>query len=236
MKKIFLLSGSVFFLIVVTLVAYNASSAYGADKKEVLEINKIVQSGFDEMIKGNLDTAIVYFNKAILLDEKNSHAYVGLGKAYLRKGDAYNAMGYFNKAILLDEKDSRAYVGLGDAYLRKGFSEKAMAYFNKAISLDEKNSYAYYNLGLLCLSLNKKESALEKYKILENLNKYLADKLYEQIQLRFSISGLIRRILFMCSTDNVYLRERARRNITLYIDKDLSKNDILTRENPVKPK
>jgi superkiller protein 3 len=185
MKKLLLLRLVIFlFLFVITFVTYNSSNGYGANEKDVLEINKIVQSGFDEARKGNLDAAIGYFNKAISLDEKNSHAYLGLGNAYSQKGDTDNAIGYFNKAISLDEKNSHAYVGLGNAYSRKGDADKAIGYFNKAISLDEKNHYAYYNLGLLYLSLNKKESALEKHKILENLNKDLADQLYKQIQLR----------------------------------------------------
>ncbi len=259
MRKLFLSPELVFFLIAITLIAYNISSVYCADRSYTSGVDKVLQSGFDEANKGNLDAAIAYFNKAISLDEKNSGAYVGLGNAYLRKDDTYNAIGYFNKALFLDGKNAGAYVGLGNTYLRKGATEKAIAYFNQALFLDGKNAgayvglgnaylrkgdtekaIAYFNqtislnwnnppahffLGLLYLSLNKKESALEEYKILKNLNKSLADLLYERIQDKFDINNLIRCVWPMRPTDNPYLRRENKRKIMLYILKDPSKYD-----------
>jgi hypothetical protein len=53
-------------------VAYNSSNVYGANEKDVSEINKMLQSGSDELKRWNFDAAIKYFNQAISLDEKNT--------------------------------------------------------------------------------------------------------------------------------------------------------------------
>jgi len=51
-----------------------------------------------------------------------------------------------------------------------------------AIRRDPDHAMSYYNLGLIYNSSNDKDSALEQYKILENLDFDLADKLFRLIK------------------------------------------------------
>ncbi|MDD5355833.1 MAG: tetratricopeptide repeat protein [Candidatus Omnitrophica bacterium] len=147
MIKQLLLKSVVFLFLIGIYLAHSNSNVYSEYEQDVVEASMELQFAYSELSKGETDEAIVSFNKAISLDDKNSLAYTGLGNAYVQKGNFDEAIVSFNKAISLDDKNSLACTGLGKAYSRKGNFDEAIVSFNKAISLDDKNSLSYTGLG-----------------------------------------------------------------------------------------
>ena len=113
MKKV---PGLIFFLIVIISIAYNTSNVCSAQTQDVSEIQKLLQSGFENGRTGKLDAAINDFNKVISLDKKNASAYAGLGNSYAQKGNPDKAIEYYNKAISLNSKNPFTYYSLGSLY------------------------------------------------------------------------------------------------------------------------
>lgn len=171
-----------FFLLGIFVMGGNAFVF--AAEQGVDEVGAEVQAAYSELGKGEVDKAIISFNKAIALGGNNTVAYTGLGNAYLQKGETDKALNAFNTAVTLDAKNSFAHAGLGHVYIQKGETDKAIASFNSAITLDAKNMHAYFGLGIAYLAAGKKDLALEQYNILKDLNADLAKQLNDQIQLK----------------------------------------------------
>ena len=130
MIKQLLLKSVVSLFLIGIYLAYSNSNVYSEYEQNVVETSMELQFAYSELSKGETDEAIVSFNKAISLDDKNSLAYTGLGSAYVRKGSFDEAIVSFNKAISLDAKNSPAYYALGLAYLSLDKKDLALEQYN----------------------------------------------------------------------------------------------------------
>ena len=120
----------------------------------------------------NIDTAIVYYNKAIEANPNFANAYNGLASTYMRKylsfepdtkweEEAYSAAG---KALLIDPKLANPHIIRGQFYwsLSHNFAhEEAFNEFVKAIDNDPENSEAYEQLALVQLHIGLFDDALK---------------------------------------------------------------------------
>jgi len=85
--------------------------------------------------KGNLDQAILDYNKAIQINPNFALAYNNRGLLYQDKGNFKQALSDFNKAIHLDPNYAEAYNNLALAYFRKKEFKKAWENIHKAEEL-----------------------------------------------------------------------------------------------------
>lgn len=77
-----------------------------------------------------------------------------------------------------------AYYRLGRAYVKLGRYREATVEFMAAIMIEPNGPYApyiHYYLGLVYLGLTDRDSALEEYKILKDLDPELANDLFNLI-------------------------------------------------------
>lgn len=133
--------------------------------------------------KGDLDTAVGYFKKALEVEPEHELSLENLvlarkkmrkspGKdpvvitAKVRKlnsmgvksgkeGDINAAIAFFEEAERLDSGDTETYNNLGYAYGMKGDTEKAVDYFRKALELDPDNAKARNNIDFLTEQKNR---------------------------------------------------------------------------------
>lgn len=109
--------------------------------------------------KGQLDSAIEYYSKAIALDSQFADAYVNRGKAYLDRDDFERAIADFDAAIAIDPQDPLGYRNRGIAYLLTAQFDRALVDLNKAIELGDEPS-ALFVRGIVYINLEKREKAI----------------------------------------------------------------------------
>ena len=145
-------------------------------------------------IKGELDNALEYYEKALKLDEelgRKEGMAAGLGNigiVYQIKGELDNALEYYGKALKLDEELGRkegiaANLGnIGIVYEIKGELDKALEYYGNALKLDEelgsKEGIAtgLVNLGNVYKIKGELDNALEYYEKALKLDEELGRK------------------------------------------------------------
>jgi tetratricopeptide (TPR) repeat protein len=98
--------------------------------------------------RGAMDRAIADFNRAILLDPRQTRAYNNRGIAYLSKGILERALQDFNKSVELDTGYFDAFDNRGIIYDCTNEFDKALADFARAIALKPDYAKAYINRGI----------------------------------------------------------------------------------------
>ena len=104
------------------------------------------QQGDADFARGDIDAAIVEYNKAIELKPALASAYLSRGRIYLAKGSYDNAIADFSKVIQLDPKDPAAFSNRGQAWEKKGDKGMAAADYVNAINLRPDDSVAVAGL------------------------------------------------------------------------------------------
>lgn len=105
------------------------------------------QKGFNAYTHKNIETAILFWQKAIDINPLLSEAYYNLGIAYNDKGNIEMATQLWEKVIEINPKYSNAYVNLGIMYKNKGDLDGAILLYQKANKIDPLNNLPYSNLA-----------------------------------------------------------------------------------------
>jgi tetratricopeptide (TPR) repeat protein len=87
----------------------------------------------------------------------------------------------YKQAIRIDHDYVKAHCNLGIAYGKSGKYKEAIDAFKQAIRINTDYAEAHFNLGVACHYSNDRNSALEQYEILKNLDPYLANLLFVEI-------------------------------------------------------
>jgi tetratricopeptide (TPR) repeat protein len=144
------------------------------------------------MRPGEYGKAIESFNKAIVIDSKNSSVYCYLGKSYiwylrtniqiaLNKDQTEklkildNSKNAFKKAIEIEPAKVCAFEGLGEYYEILDDYEKVLSNYTKAVELQPGNKDIYRKIGKTYIALNKHDMAKEAFKIFLKDSKASAD-------------------------------------------------------------
>jgi tetratricopeptide (TPR) repeat protein len=119
--------------------------------------------GLAQKQKGDLDAAIVEYDKAIILDPDNANAYINRGNARTDKGAFDIAIADFDKAISLVPDSEIAYNDRCFARVKKGDFDAAIVDCDKAIALDPSEPFPYNNRGFAFASQGNFDKALSDY-------------------------------------------------------------------------
>jgi tetratricopeptide (TPR) repeat protein len=112
-------------------------------------------------------------------DFADAHYNLGNGYAALKKYD--QAAEAYKQAIRLEFDYAEAHLNLGAAYNQMGKYEEAIDSYKRALLLKPLMPEGHLNLGMTYLKLGDKGSAMEEYKVLKDLNKEMAYKLFDLI-------------------------------------------------------
>lgn len=121
------------------------------------------QQGLTAINAGNLDRAIVHFDRAIELDPTYLQAYIERGNIKDTIGDLPGAVADFTKAIAIDPKSSTAYYNRGTVLSKNGSITAAIADYTAAIAIDPRYAAAYLNRANNLDDLGKSASAFADY-------------------------------------------------------------------------
>ncbi len=125
--------------------------------------------------------AVESSKRAIRLQPDFAEAHYNLGNGYagLKKYD--QAAEAYKQAIRLEFDYAEAHLNLGAAYNQMGRYEEAIDSYRRALLLKPLMPEGHLNLGMTYLKLGNKGSAIEEYKILKELDKEMANRLFDLI-------------------------------------------------------
>ena len=87
----------------------------------------------------------------------------------------------YKQAIRLKPNDAETHFSLGRTYYILGHNTEALEEYKQTIRLKPNFAMAHSLLGVIYLDTNNRAKALDEYKILKDLDKDLADKLFNLI-------------------------------------------------------
>ena len=137
--------------------------------------------GWSYQRMGRYQEAVQACNEAIRLKPDFAQAHYNLGNSYAALKRYNEAIDAFKETIRIDFDFAEGHVDLGAAYFQTGRIEEAIGSYQEAIRLKPSLAEAHLNLGMSHLRLGDKGSAIEEYKILKELNKELANRLFNLI-------------------------------------------------------
>jgi tetratricopeptide (TPR) repeat protein len=104
-----------------------------------------------------------------------------LGMSYFELKQYSKAIKAYKRAISINPDDAHVYYNLAMVHGINGrYQEEAEAY-KQAIRIKPDYAEAHLGLGIVYLNLGDKEQALEEYKILKDLDKDAASRLFSLI-------------------------------------------------------
>jgi tetratricopeptide (TPR) repeat protein len=134
------------------------------------------------------DKSILYFQKAISIDNENRKAYFNLALAFIAAGRAAEAQGVLEDLIVQDPDNQSLMEALAFAYYVQEENEKAIEIYRRVLEVSPENKKARYNLGILLWKQEDGEAALEAFvTILENDPEDL-EALYHQGELLLQLN------------------------------------------------
>ncbi|PYR52612.1 MAG: hypothetical protein DMF89_02135 [Acidobacteria bacterium] len=117
--------------------------------------------GAEDIERGDYESAIASFSRAIQLDRGDAEAYKSRGYAKNLTGDHKGALADYQTAIKLTPFDAGAYVGSGYTKDRLGDFEGAIADFDRALTFDPNDTEAYIDRGGTYDKLGDEDHAVE---------------------------------------------------------------------------
>lgn len=112
-------------------------------------INILSEVGNDSYQEKDYLTALLYYNKAIELQQDKYDLYYSRAIIFQSRNQSEKALEDLNIAIKLNSKYAEAYNYRGYIYYIKKDYEKAAVEYNKAIEINPNIYYFYYYLGLI---------------------------------------------------------------------------------------
>jgi tetratricopeptide (TPR) repeat protein len=113
--------------------------------------------------KGNVDDAIIHFQKALQLNPDAAKVQNNLGNAFLRKGNVDEAISHYQKVLQIRPDYAEIHYNLGNALLRKGSVDDAIVHFQKALQIKPDYTDARFNLGSVLLRRGRVDEAIVQF-------------------------------------------------------------------------
>ncbi|MFN8577599.1 MAG: hypothetical protein U0354_12150 [Candidatus Sericytochromatia bacterium] len=129
---------------------------------------------------GQIDSAILFFNKSVSDEEKSFNSYKELGEIYYnQKNDLYNSIINYENYTLYDKNNSLVYNMLGFLYNRTGEIEKSFENLKKANEINPESELIISNLLFTLQKIPNKNQEDIYYLSKDVINKYLETKFVE---------------------------------------------------------
>ena len=131
---------------------------------------------------GRYEEAIESYKQAISGKPDYAEASYKLGTVYAELGRYEEAIKSYKQAIISKPDYAEVQYGLGFSYAKLHLHEEAITALRQAIQARPDYAEAHHILGFMYLIPGNRNAALEQYKILDGLDKDLADELFKYIE------------------------------------------------------
>ncbi|MEC4815304.1 MAG: tetratricopeptide repeat protein [Scytonema sp. PMC 1069.18] len=112
---------------------------------------------------GDLKTAVVYYQQAVVLQPDLADVHNNLGDALQQMGQIDAALRSYCQAISIKPDFAYAYNNLGNIYKQKGQLKEAVTAYQQALKLEPGLALIHSNLGNAFKAMDKLEAAVESY-------------------------------------------------------------------------
>ncbi|HMK52450.1 MAG TPA: tetratricopeptide repeat protein [Thermodesulfobacteriota bacterium] len=137
--------------------------------------------GWTYQKSGRYQESILSCKEAIRLKPDFAMAHYNLGNNYFALKKYEDAIDSYKEAIRIKFDYAEGHLNLGAAYFHKGRFEEAIVSYKEAVKLKPSLAEAHVNLGMSYLRVGDRGLAIEEYKILKDLNRDLANQLFNLI-------------------------------------------------------
>lgn len=103
--------------------------------------------GVENLAKGDAETSLAYFEKAVAADASFAHAWTNLGVAHRHLGDFERAEESHLKALEVDPDEATAMTNLASLYLAAGRRDEAEPLLEKVESHLNRNPFHHFTQG-----------------------------------------------------------------------------------------
>jgi tetratricopeptide (TPR) repeat protein len=114
--------------------------------------------------KGQVDEAIVQYQKALEIDPGYANAHYNFGNALFQKGRVDEAMEHYQKALEIQPQYAEAHNNLGNVLRQKGRVDEAIIQYQKAVEIEPDFAMAHYNLGMVLAQKGLADEAIAQFK------------------------------------------------------------------------
>jgi tetratricopeptide (TPR) repeat protein len=119
--------------------------------------------------------------QVVKADHDNADAYRFLAGYYMDSGSNDKAIEASRQVVRIDPNDAYAHSMLGDAYWNCGRYGEAIAAYKQAMKLHVDDPHVRYQIALAYLKMGDKDSAMEEYELLKDMDEKLANELLGHI-------------------------------------------------------
>jgi len=130
---------------------------------------------------GRYQEAIKAYKQAIRINPDNAEIQFHLGIPYYKLGQYQEAIEIFKLTLHINPQEAGAYYLIGASFRELGRYEEAIEAYKQAIRIKPEFTEVHYDLGNIYIQTGDKGSALDEYKILKELDKELANELFNLI-------------------------------------------------------
>lgn len=115
-------------------------------------------------LKSEHEKAIVYFQRALILDRNCLSAWTLMGHEFVELKNTHAAIESYRRAVDANKKDFRAWYGLGQAYEVLDMHYYSLYYYQRAATLKPHDVRMWQALGNCYEKLDKIDEAIKAYK------------------------------------------------------------------------
>lgn len=128
-----------------------------------MSLSEYESTGDRYLEQGNIESAFLYYYKALVLKPSENKVRYKLGRLFLRRGLAEDARNEFLTILNYDAGFALAYDGLGRSYLAMKDLQKAEENFRKALSLNDSSWEDHNFLGFILDQKKQSDEAITQY-------------------------------------------------------------------------
>lgn len=134
---------------------------HGTRSSEPQTAAESVEMGDRFRRRGDLDSAVRYYKRAIQQDGDSPLPRMRLAEAYESKELNAKAAEQYEKLLKKNDAFAEAHVGLADVYRRFGKHKAAILRLRRACDLEPDNAFYWFRLAEACVKAGRRREAVE---------------------------------------------------------------------------
>lgn len=127
--------------------------------------------------KGQVDEAIVHYQKALQIKPDFAEAHNNLGKALRQAGQVDEATIHYKRALEINPDFAEAHYNLGNALLQKRQVNEATIHYKRALEIKPDYAEAHNNLGMASFQKGQMDEAITHLELAIKINPTALDAL-----------------------------------------------------------